>query len=360
MKKILVKTPHPYSILIGEDLLRKTPRFLSRFLVKSAVIIADRRLKNPRRVLLGSFKKAGWNVSEIPVTAGEGLKDFKVIYPIYGELIKRGVRRDSLIIALGGGSIGDAAGFIAATYLRGVPWVGVPTTLLAQVDSSVGGKTGINHALGKNLIGAFHQPSLVVCDVNLLATLSHRERVSGLGEALKYGLIYDAPFFNFFKNNWSQALALYPKTLESIVFKSLKYKASAVTKDEKDLKGIREFLNFGHTFAHGIESVSKYKKFQHGEAVIWGMRIASTLSFLKSKITKTQFQEIDEFLKTISLPSLKGLSYQKIFNVMQTDKKMKDGKINFVLLSKIGSVVSENAITLKDLKHAWDMIGDDY
>jgi 3-dehydroquinate synthase len=358
MKKCRVKTANAYPIYIGENLIKKLPSLLKNFSSKTAFVIADKKLTAPRKLLLKTLRSAGWKISEIPVKGGESLKDFKAIYPIYGELIRLNAKRDSVLIALGGGSVGDAAGFIAATYLRGISWVGIPTTLLAQVDSSIGGKTGINHVKGKNLIGAFHQPSLVICDLTVLKTLSDREIISGLGEALKYGLIYDANFFTYFKNNWNNALNLKPDVLERIVFQSLNFKSAIVSRDERDLIGIREHLNFGHTFGHGLEAITKFKKFQHGEAVIWGMRFASALSLLRGRLSERDFLKIDGFLKHIPVPKLRTLNKNKLFETMKSDKKVRDGRINFVLLRKIGAAVSDNKVALQDLRRAWYLIGD--
>ena len=357
MKKLIVKTPIPYPVYIGDGLIAQIPKYLKDFKNKNAFIIADGKLKKSRVLLIKTLKNAGWTVSEIAVTAGEGLKDFKVIYPIYGKLLKLGAKRDSLLIALGGGSVGDAAGFIAATYLRGIAWVGIPTTLLAQVDSSVGGKTGINHEIGKNLIGAFHQPKFVVCDLSTLKTLTKREIISGLGEAMKYGLVYDQKFFSFFRENWKDALGLEAKVLGRIVYESLMHKSLAVGKDEFDVKGIREFLNFGHTFGHAIETVTGYKKFQHGEAVFWGMRFAAALSFIRNQLTEKEFLIIDEFLRTIPLPDFKGTNLKSIFEVMRSDKKVRNGKIHFVLLKRIGKAVSDSKVSVEDLKNAAYLIG---
>jgi 3-dehydroquinate synthase len=358
VKKLLVRASKTYPVYVGENLMSKVPIFLKKFTAKTAFVISDKKLVGTRKLLMSSLKKSGWKVSEIPVRSGESLKSFEAIYPIYSRLLNLGAKRDSVLIALGGGSVGDAAGFVAATYLRGIPWVGVPTTLLAMVDSGVGGKTGINHPMGKNLIGAFHQPDLVLCDISTLKTLSNREIISGLGEALKYGLIYERAFFDFLKKNWADAINFKPGVLQKIIYKSLAFKARAVSIDEKDLRGVREFLNFGHTFGHGLEAVSQYKKFQHGEAVIWGMRFASALSLLRGKIQEREFFQIDSFLRTIPLPRIGSLSQRAVFNAMKFDKKMRHGKINFVLLKKIGSAIRDSGVTKEDLKRAWFLIGE--
>jgi 3-dehydroquinate synthase len=246
-----------YDIRIGAGAVRELPRWLGRRRSKRAFVIADRRLRTARAALLRGLRHAGWEAHEIAVPAGEGLKDIESVYPIYGALLKARANRDSLLVALGGGSVGDAAGFVAATYLRGIDWVGVPTTLLAQVDSSIGGKTGINHVTGKNLIGAFHQPRLVVCDTDFLSTLSRREVVSGLGEVVKYGIVYDPALLGYLCKNRDRFLGLEPRILERAIERSAHWKCRAVSRDELDRAGVREFLNFGHTFGHALESATR-------------------------------------------------------------------------------------------------------
>jgi 3-dehydroquinate synthase len=343
-----------YPISIGSDLSQNLSALLMNLPSKNAFVVSDRALKNLRSQFIKGLKKAKWNVAEIPVGAGEGLKDFKTTHEIYGKLLKLGAHRDSVLFALGGGSVGDAAGFVASTYLRGITWVGVPTTLLAQVDSSVGGKTAINHSQGKNLIGTFYQPAAVICDVTYLSSLSRREIISGLGEALKYGLIYDPQFFKFIKLNWNRLLAKETKGLEQVVQKSLQWKSKVVSQDEFDNKGRREFLNFGHTFGHALEKITDYKKFQHGEAIIWGMRYALALSQVKGVISTQEYEEIDSFLAGISLPPLpKNISAQKISKLMSKDKKIRGGRLHFVLLKKMGRPISASNVTAKNIRDAF-------
>ena len=270
-----------YPILVGHGLAKHLISFIRTRKSKKVVLISDRRLKTARLSLGKELKAAGFDFSEIVLRAGEALKEIESVYPLYGKLLKMKADRDTLILALGGGSIGDAVGFVAATYLRGVDWVGLPTTLLAQVDSAVGGKTGINHGQGKNVIGSFHQPKLVLCDLNFLVTLGPRERVSGLGEMLKYAFVYDPKLFNQLLLNVSKHGELDSRFLQKAVESSLRLKIKAVSADELDRNGVREVLNFGHTFGHALETLTSYSRFQHGEAVIWGMRFALALSLVR-------------------------------------------------------------------------------
>lgn len=349
MRKAKVKVSlgkRSYDVLVGSGIIDQLGK-LYKGDSKRAVLISDKMLTEHRTRVLAALAKAGWTVTEIAVEAGENLKDFEKIYPIYGEMLKAGIDRSSTLFALGGGSVGDAAGFIASTYLRGIAWVGLPTTLLGQVDSSIGGKTAVNHALGKNLVGTFYQPSLVVCEGDFLKTLSKREVVSGLGEVAKYGLTYDRNFFSYIQKNWERAIELDPKVMLQLVLKSAAFKAKAVSRDEHDKKGTREVLNFGHTFGHALESVTGYKTFQHGEAVIWGMRFALALS--KSKLKPKTYNETSNFLKSIKVPALPQVKAQDFFAPMKKDKKAIKGRVRFVLLKDIGKTVLDRNITENDL-----------
>jgi 3-dehydroquinate synthase len=358
MKKVHVELgDRSYNVQVGAGAIQKIGAFMRFAKSKRAFIVADERLKSQRTQVLASFKKAGWSTVEVPVKAGESLKELKALYPLYGEMIKAGVDRSSILVALGGGSVGDAAGFLASTYMRGIPWVGLPTTLLAQVDSAVGGKTAVNHPLGKNLIGTFHQPSLVVCDTDFLKTLSEREVISGLGEVIKYGIVYDKALFKNIEKNWSKALQLDAALMTQLVQKSIEWKAKAVSADEFDRQGVREILNFGHTFAHALESVTKYKVFQHGEAVLWGMRFALALSVETGKLKPATHESMDVFLKKIPLPDLpKKVAADSYFQVMTKDKKAQNGKVRFVLATDFEATVLDRTIETADLERAFQRI----
>lgn len=338
-----------YEVVVGSGLVDKLGK-LYKGDSKRAVLISDKALVSHRARVLKALEKSGWNITEIAVDAGERLKDFEKIYPIYGEMLKAGIDRSSTLFALGGGSVGDAAGFIASTYLRGISWVGLPTTLLGQVDSSIGGKTAVNHAEGKNLVGTFYQPSLVICDLDFLKTLSKREVISGLGEVIKYGITYDRKFFNYIQKNWQRAVNLDPKVMKELVLRSAEFKAKAVGRDEFDKKGTREVLNFGHTFGHSVEKVTSYS-FQHGEAVIWGMRFALALS--KPRLKTKTYNEISEFLKSIEVPKLPKAKPQDFFTPMKKDKKAKEGRVRFVLLKDIGKPVLDRNISEENLHQAF-------
>ena len=286
------------------------------------------------------------------IDAGETSKTLQEAEKIYTAAIELGLDRKSLIVALGGGVVGDLAGFAAATYLRGVPYIQIPTTLLAQVDSSVGGKTAVNHALGKNLIGAFYQPKAVFIDLETLKTLPEREIKSGLGEVVKYGIISDENFFAYLENNAEKILNRDVQTLEKIVKRSCEIKAQVVGADEKE-SNLRRILNFGHTIAHAVEEETDYKKYRHGEAVAVGMLAASYISEEIGKISATEVNRLKNLLERLNLmTSCEGCDVEKIFAATFRDKKVLSGKINWVLMKKIGAVEIIYDVPEKIVKNA--------
>ncbi len=336
---------NPYSAHIGAKVIDRLGSYLKSVSSKRAFLVADRRLADHQSRAAQALKNSGWQVHEMSVEAGERLKEFSGITPIYAEMLKAKIDRSSTLIALGGGSVGDAAGFVASTYMRGISWVGLPTTLMSQVDSAIGGKTAVNLPEGKNLVGTFHQPSIVLCETDFLKTLSQREMVSGLGEVIKYGLCFDPKFFEFTKANWQLALAHDPKVLTEIVKVSLSCKAKAVAKDPFDTKGVREVLNFGHTFGHALEAVTNYQAFQHGEAIVWGMRFACGLSHVRRKLSNKNWESIDRFLASVPVPPLPKAAPEQYLKHMSKDKKSLNGQVRFVLLKKNGETWIDRNVT---------------
>jgi 3-dehydroquinate synthase len=305
---------------------------------RKGVIIADRKLTIITEKVKKSLKLKGWEVDVIFVTANEGLKTLEKAGQLYGKLQKLGANRKTILFALGGGTIGDTVGFVAATYMRGLRWVGLPTTLLAQVDSSVGGKTGINLPQGKNLVGAFHQPILVLCDTGWLKTLHKRDLVSGLGEIIKYGLCFDRFFFLRIQKNWKNILNLKAQVISEAIYSSVKWKIRIVNQDIHDLTGLREKLNLGHTFAHALETMTDYKKFRHGEAVAYGLLFCAHISYQAKKISFAELETIRHLIQQLPLPKIsKEISYQKVFAHMKRDKKNLDKNLRFILLDGIGN-----------------------
>jgi 3-dehydroquinate synthase len=288
-----------------------------------------------------SLAKAGFFPTLITIPSGETAKSLRTVQNCYNHLAAQRLERKSFIVALGGGVVGDLAGFVAATYLRGIPFVQMPTTLLAQVDSSVGGKTGVNLRAGKNLVGAFYQPRLVLCDLDTLKTLPEREFRAGLAEVIKYGVIYDATLFARLERDLSKILKRNEKILAPIIARCCEIKAEVVSQDETE-NGLRAILNFGHTIGHAIENSSGYGKFLHGEAIAIGQVAAAKLSLKILGLPKRDIERIENLFQRASLPTqiqLNSNQRQKLFAAMCLDKKVSAGEIKFVLAKKIGSVI---------------------
>ena len=287
-----------------------------------------------------SLKNAGFLPIVIEMPDGEEYKNLKEISKVYDRLLKERLERDSAIIALGGGVVGDMAGFVASTYLRGVPFIQLPTTLLAQVDSSVGGKTGVNHALGKNLIGAFYQPRAVYVDPNLLTTLDEREIRAGLAEVVKYGILWDSSFFEVLESKGASLTDTSSDGIIELIERSCAIKAEVVGEDERE-GGVRAILNLGHTFGHAIEALTAYSRYKHGEAVAIGMVMAGEFALKLDVCSADVPKRIEALLKAIGLPtSVEGLevSPKEFLEVMKLDKKVKAGTLRFVLPEVVGSV----------------------
>ncbi len=289
--------------------------------------------------VLRSLKRAGFRAETFLIGDGERFKSLRTAESLYTFLIERRVERSDLIVALGGGVTGDLAGFVAATYLRGIRFVQVPTTLLAQIDSSVGGKTGVNHPLGKNLIGAFHQPSLVVIDPETLRSLPARELGAGLYEAIKYGVIRDARLLKRISANLDRIKSLDGGELAHTIARSCAIKADVVARDERE-GGLRRILNFGHTVGHALEAVTRYRRFLHGEAVGHGMRAASLIAERAGLLAPDARKSIDHAISGVGrLPAANNLALDGIMSAMTHDKKAEAGRVAFVLPVEIGRVV---------------------
>jgi 3-dehydroquinate synthase len=291
------------------------------------------------RKVLDSLTAAGFDVSVEQVPDGEGAKSLQTAEHLYDRALATGLDRTSTFVALGGGVAGDLAGFVAATFMRGVPFVQVPTTLLSMVDSSVGGKVAVNHPRGKNMIGAFHQPRAVFIDTGALATLPRRDFLAGVAEIIRYGAACDADFFRYLEENMEALLAGDEDVLRQAISTSCATKAGIVAADEKETSGLRSTLNYGHTFAHAIEAVSGYGRFRHGEAVaigmVWAARLASRMGICGEEDVRRQVSLIEK----AGLPTtVNDLDPEELIASMATDKKAEGGKIRFVLTEKVGSV----------------------
>ncbi len=329
-----------YDICIGHNSLTGLAAHLKTLPVgrKGAIITNPEINKLYGESLSRHLTKEGYKVTTIELPAGERHKTLKSVSRIYDVLAEEKFERSSFIIALGGGVVGDIAGFAAATYLRGIPYIQAPTSLVAQVDSSVGGKTGVDHPLGKNLIGAFYQPLLVWIDVDVLKTLPGRELIAGMGEVVKYGVIADEQFFQFIQGHFKDILLLDKDTLIQTVARSCEIKAMIVSSDERE-GGLRAILNFGHTMGHAVETITGYRKYRHGEAVAMGMVFAAKLAVHMGLCEDHVAKRIERLCRAIGLKTkLPLVQIPVLMDILRRDKKVSNEKVRFVLPVRLGEV----------------------
>ena len=340
MKIIRVKTNSKnYDIKVGHDLLGSIP--LKKLVFqKDVLLITDSKvpeflINKLKRNLKKSFSK---KINSIKINASEGNKNMAYLTKVYDFLIRNNYSRDCIIFGVGGGITCDMAGFISSTFLRGVDFVLIPSTLLSQVDASIGGKTGVNHRGFKNMIGTFNQPSQVIVDTKFLKTLSKLEIQCGLMEVIKHGLISDKRFFSWLEKNLRQILALKPKFLEHAIKRSIEIKAAVVSKDEKE-EGLRAILNFGHTFGHALETIGDNKLYSHGEAVALGMLAATKLSEINSNLEPNAYERVHSIIKKsgIATKLKKKINPKRLIKLMQSDKKKERNLLRFILLKKLGN-----------------------
>lgn len=330
-----------YPIFVGWGIIGELGERMRQVgLSGTAVIIADESVFAIYGTkVCDSLKEAGFAVDTYAVPPGESTKSIEQAIKIYDFLIERRLERKDIVVALGGGMAGDLAGFVAATYLRGLSWVQVPTTLMAMVDASIGGKVAVNHALGKNLIGSFHQPSLVLADLETLTTLPRRELVSGWAEVIKHGLIADADLVQFLEDKVDELLALEPASLHHAVAWSASIKAQVVSEDERET-GRRVILNYGHTVGHALEAATGYERFLHGEAVAIGMMVAAGISLRLGLIDIGVVERQRSLLKRFGLPTMcSGVAVSDVVRAMELDKKVRSKAVRWVLLEGAGRVV---------------------
>jgi 3-dehydroquinate synthase len=342
-------------IWIGEGLSHDLPGLLDshrvgarRFVVSSQVVW---RFHGPQlQAVLGSG-------DPILLPDGERFKNLQSVAKVYEALIRAGADRGSAIIAVGGGVVGDTAGFAAATFLRGIPLVHVPTTLLAQVDSSVGGKVGVNHALGKNLIGAFHQPAVVIVDPLLLKTLPRREFRSGLYEVVKYGVIANRELFDRLDAGVKAIFARDARALVPAIVDSCRIKADVVSKDERE-SGLRRILNFGHTVGHALEAVTHYRRFRHGEAIALGMIAAADLAVARGAMADRERTALVRLITRLGpLPPVGDLSIPEVMDAIRRDKKVIHGRLHFVIAIEIGATMTIDDVTEDELRAVLGRLG---
>ena len=354
--RIDISTPsRSYTVTLADGALEQIDRLLNqlrlperRFVVSSPLVW---RLHGQR------LARALARAEPILIPDGERFKHLQTVSRVYEALIRANADRASTLLTFGGGVVGDIAGFAASTYLRGITLVHVPTTLLAQVDSAIGGKVGVNHALGKNLIGSFYQPHAVVVDPSVLATLPRREFRAGLYEVVKYGMTSSATLFDRVRHGRDAIFAREPAILTAIIAESCRIKAAVVSADEREA-GPRRILNFGHTVGHALESVTKYRRYHHGEAVGYGMLVAAELAQARGALAKQDQAALADVVAGLGpLPPIADVSASDMLEAMKHDKKMVAGRLHFVLPTTIGATTIVDDVTEKEMKAALKTVG---
>jgi 3-dehydroquinate synthase len=360
----ILKEPIRIDVKIGSQ---ASPIWVGDGVSERAGVLLDAHRVGSRRFIIsspviwrfhgGPVTRALGRADPILVPDGERYKTLQTVGRIYDALIRADADRGSAIVALGGGVIGDTAGFAAATFLRGIALVHIPTTLLAQVDSSIGGKVGVNHPLGKNLIGAFHQPAAVLIDPLLLRTLPRREFRSGLYEVVKYGMIASRDLFDRVARDIKAICARDPAVLLPAIIDSCRIKVDVVSRDERE-SGLRRILNFGHTVGHALEAATKYRRFRHGEAIAYGMLAAADLAVARGALAERARQALARLITQLGpLPPVVDLPIGEVLEVTRRDKKVVDGKLHFVIAIQIGATMTIDDVTEEELRSVLERLG---
>jgi 3-dehydroquinate synthase len=339
-----------YPILIQANLLTH-PEVLTKHLTTKKVVVVTNDVVDPLYFPIVSQALTGYDVSKIVVPDGEQHKNLQSFEMVISKLLEMSAGRDTTLIALGGGVVGDLTGFVAASFQRGMPFIQIPTTLLSQVDSSVGGKTAVNHPLGKNMIGAFYQPKAVLIDTNSLSTLPQREFAAGMAEVIKYGVIYDPEFFIWLEENQQAIKQQDLAAMQHMIARCCEIKAEIVAIDERE-SGLRAILNLGHTFGHASEAEKGYGNWLHGEAVSTGIVLASAVATKMNWLEASEFSRIESLLKAFDLPTLapSDMTYDDFIRHMRHDKKVQAGQLFFVIPKGIGKAVVTNEISEEVLR----------
>lgn len=352
MKSVIVKTnTKDYSVHIGNNIFGLLPEYLSKHNLPNRVFVIldkniDRIYGTSIRKLINSFAVKKFYLS---LKSTETIKSFTTVNQIVRKFYEEEFGRDTILIAIGGGTIGDVAGFVASTYMRGISLVHIPTTLLSAVDSSIGGKTGINFKETKNLIGSFYHPDMVLIDTNFISSLPEKELISGFGEVIKYSFLTDKKFYSYLLSQHKLLSKKDFSLLNKIIYECVKIKSAVVSKDEKEVTGLRKILNFGHTFGHAFESNSSYK-LAHGKAVIAGIVSALMLSLEKKFIDNNLLDYMLELpLKFWPSINIKRIDAEKLFSLMAYDKKNREGKIQFVLIKNFGEILVDVPVDKKSI-----------
>jgi len=347
MKTIRVNlSANSYNIHIDNGILERVGDTLVKEKTPcKTLLITDKNIEKVYgSIVMESLKRNKFDVRLVTLKPGEEQKTLETACILYDTCFDHKLDRNSLIVALGGGVVGDISGFVAATFMRGIPFIQVPTSLLAQVDSSIGGKVAVNHPKGKNMIGSFYQPKAVFVDTDTLSTLPAPELVAGLMEVIKYGVIKNAELFEYIEKSLYDILQLNHNALLKIIATSCQIKANVVEEDEKE-KHLRAILNYGHTIGHAIETVTNYKKYRHGEAVAIGMLYATRIAIDMRLADNTVFERQLSLIKRLGLPLQTGLKPEEIVKTLYADKKVIAGRLRFILPTKIGEVIISDQVT---------------
>lgn len=345
-----------YSIYVEAGLTRKLPALLENILRdRRVVIVSQPALSAQSGVLQAILSKSGYTVSLLEIEDGERAKTLSQAEDLYRQLIQLKCDRSTTLLAFGGGTVGDLTGFVAATFLRGIPYIQVPTTLLAMVDSSIGGKTGVNLDEGKNLVGSIYQPLAVVVDTDLLKTLPRREIISGTAEILKYGAIYDKNFLQFLSDNLDSLIKLEDGIVFEAVCRSCAIKAEVVAADEHE-SDLRRILNFGHTLGHALEKIGGYDSLRHGEAVALGMLCAGSISNQRGYLDENEWKQLESTIRRLGLPEVLATEGRGVLELVKRDKKVKGGKVHFVLLDGIGNTVIKSDVSEDEILKSLEVL----
>ncbi|MCE5251771.1 3-dehydroquinate synthase [bacterium] len=363
METVLVEfAERSYDIMIRSGSLRRAGSFIRTCIAekpaKAAIVTTETVAGLYLDTVLKSIEAEGYSVTAVVVPDGEEFKTLATYETIMTRLIEARFERKSIVIPLGGGVVGDVAGFVAATLLRGVPFVQIPTTIVAQVDSSIGGKVAVNHTLGKNLIGCFYQPRGVLIDPHVLKTLEYREVISGMGEAVKHAMIRDGEFFSFLEQYIEAIMSLEAadEIMERFIAWNCRIKAAVVAADEREA-GLRAILNYGHTVGHALETVTEYSRFKHGEAVILGMIAAGKIAVIKGFMSEADFNRQNSLIDRAGMTvSLDGISVSDVLKAMTTDKKVVGGRNRFILPDGIGAVRIHDDVAEREVEESLEFL----
>ena len=341
---------HSYEITVADDLRNSLAELLQPWNQgQQWVVLTQQAIFDLYQPVIEQLNQNGYKISPIVVPGDESAKNIKHAEEVWTQMVQLGCDRSSILLVLGGGVVGDLGGFVAATYMRGIPFIQIPTTLLAMIDSAIGGKTAVNLSAGKNLVGAVYQPKAVFVDPGFLQTLPERNVVSSLAEAIKYGFIRDKSIFDIIDTRFDDLVSLSDTALLSeIIAKSCRIKAQIVSNDQFE-NGERRLLNYGHTIGHAFETIQAYGGLYHGEAVLYGMKCANFISHKKGLISDSQFESAQNVLNRFPLPELGRVAPDEVLAVVAHDKKNINGKLNFILLDDIGNAIVNTEVTNDDI-----------